>query len=46
MFDKVKSLNLNELAKDVMPFLINPEEKIRVIDFEKYIINKINNKKG
>lgn len=41
ILSRVKSVNLEELTKDVMPFLINLDEKIRITDFKKYIENKI-----
>ena len=34
---KISKLDLKELARDVEPFLINPEEKNRVLNFKEYI---------
>ncbi len=41
LLKRVESINLEELVKDVMPFLMNLDEKIRITDFKKYIENKI-----
>ena len=35
--EKIKTLNLKELSTDVLPFLINPEDKDRILSFSDYI---------
>ncbi len=37
LFQKIKGLDFKKLARDVEPFLINPQEKSRVEHFKEYI---------
>jgi hypothetical protein len=37
--DFIKKLNLDELSKDVRPFLINPDESNKVTFFKEFINN-------
>lgn len=41
LFSKVESLDLDLLAKDVLPFLMDPDDIERVTGFEKYILQKL-----
>ncbi len=41
LIKRVGELNLKELSLDVLPFLMNPEDKYRILDFENYIKEKI-----
>jgi len=36
-FKKISKLNINELAQDVLPFLINPDGQERILSFREYI---------
>lgn len=38
---RVQNADMKELAKDVMPFLINPEDTKRVLGFQKFIEQKL-----
>ena len=38
---RTKNLNFNNLARDVMPFLINPEDSERILSFREYIEQKL-----
>ena len=37
LLDCAKKVNLKDLAKDVLPFLINPDDKERILSFREYI---------
>ena len=37
LLSKTAEFNFNELAKDVLPFLINPDHRERVLNFREYI---------
>ncbi len=41
LLTKTSDLNLKKLARDVEPFLINPDEKERIVDFRNYIEQKL-----
>ena len=41
LLEKISEVNLKSLAKDVEPFLINPDEKERVSGFREYIEQKL-----
>jgi len=41
LLSKIIGLNFKELAKDVMPFLINPDDKERVASFKEYLEQKL-----
>jgi predicted nucleotidyltransferase component of viral defense system len=38
---RANQLNLKELSKDVLPFLINPDEAERILSFKEYIEQKL-----
>ena len=38
---KIEKLNMSELALDVEPFLMKPDDKERVLSFKKYIEQKL-----
>lgn len=37
LLNKVSKLNLQDLTEDVLPFLINPDDQNRVLDFKEYM---------
>jgi predicted nucleotidyltransferase component of viral defense system len=37
LLNKVSKFNFKELSQDVLPFLINPDDQNRIIDFKEYI---------
>jgi len=41
LFSKIESLDLDLLAKDVQPFLMNPDDIERVTGFKNYILQKL-----
>ncbi|MBA3047017.1 nucleotidyl transferase AbiEii/AbiGii toxin family protein [Patescibacteria group bacterium] len=41
LLEKASGLNFNELAKDVLPFLIKPDDKERVLSFKEYIEQRL-----
>jgi hypothetical protein len=43
LLEKCKNLDYNFLAKDVEPFLIDPNQKERVLDFYSFIKKQLEN---
>jgi predicted nucleotidyltransferase component of viral defense system len=43
LFERCERLDFSLLAKDVEPFLMHPEQSVRVTDFKRFIRNKIEN---
>ena len=41
IIQKINKLNMPELAKDVLPFLIKPDDKERVLSFKEYIEQRL-----
>lgn len=41
LIQKINKLNMAELAKDVLPFLIKPDDKERVLSFKEYIEQRL-----
>jgi len=41
LLNKVSNFNFEELAKDVMPFLVNPDDQERVLNFKEYIEQRL-----
>ncbi len=41
LLDATKDLNFKELAKDVLPFLIKPDDAQRILSFRQYIEQRL-----
>ena len=41
ILSKIEALDMSFLAKDVLPFLMNPDDRTRVLDFKEYIRQKL-----
>ncbi|MFH1030256.1 MAG: nucleotidyl transferase AbiEii/AbiGii toxin family protein [bacterium] len=41
ILDKIENLDMNNLAKDILPFLIKPNDKERILSFREYIKQRL-----